>query len=153
MTAPLDDRTVAYVIESQPMFEDLRQVAGQLAGLLVLAATGAKTAAPDHPMLTSATRLLNHSADGVARVQSSVTDRARPHHDNLRGAAAALLDALTATHRELGKPPATADLDAALVPLRLGYACLQQATRALPGFQMVAFEQGCCGTTGAPLSL
>jgi len=38
--APPDDLTVAYIVESQPLFEDLRQVAAQLAGLLVLAATG-----------------------------------------------------------------------------------------------------------------
>ena len=41
VTDALDDLTVAYIIESQPLFEDLRQVAAQLAGLLVLAATGA----------------------------------------------------------------------------------------------------------------
>ena len=151
MPSALDDKTVAYVIASQPIFEDLRQVAAQLAGLLVLSATGAKTAAPDHPMLTSAAQMFDHAADGVERVRSSVTERARPHHDGLSGAAAALRDALTATRRELGRPAAAADLDAALVPLRRGYACLQQAAGALPGFQMVAFEQGCCAT-GATLS-
>ncbi len=147
----IDDRTVAYVVASQPVFEDLRQVAAQLAGLLVLSATGAKTAAPDHPMLTSAGRLFESAADSVERVRSSVTERARPHHDGLRGAVAALRDALAATRRELGKPAAAADLDAALVPLRHGYACLQQAAGALPGFPMVAFEQACCAT-GVTLS-
>src|SRR5207247_1120661 len=42
----IDDRTAAYVIEAQPLFEDLRQLAAQLAGLLVLAATGSKDASP-----------------------------------------------------------------------------------------------------------
>jgi hypothetical protein len=142
MTPQIDDRTVAYVVLSQPIFEDLRQVAAQLAGLLVLSATGAKTAAPDHPMLTSAAELFGRAADGVHRVQSSVTERARPHHDGLRGATAALRDALAATRVELGKP--ATDLDTALVPLRHGYACLQRASEALPGFQMVSFDQGCC---------
>ena len=49
----IDDRTTAYVIATQPVFEDLRQVAAQLAGLLVLAASGSKESAPDHPMLAS----------------------------------------------------------------------------------------------------
>ena len=146
MPSALDDKTVAYVIASQPIFEDLRQVAAQLAGLLVLSATGAKTAAPDHPMLTSAGQLFAHAADGVERVRVSVTERARPHHDGLRGATAALRDALTATRVEMGKPASAADLDAALVPLRRGYGCLQHAAGALPGFQMVSFDQACCGS-------
>ena len=141
-----DDRTVGYVIASRPIFEDLRQVAGQLAGLLVLSATGAKTAAPDHPMLTTAAQLFHRAADAVERAGASVPQPARRHHDDLRSAATALRDALTATRTELGKPPAAADLDLPLVPLRQAYACLQDAAGALPGFQMVSFEQACCGT-------
>ena len=148
--ATLDDRTVAYVVASQPIFEDLRQVAAQLAGLLVLSATGAKTAAPDHPMLTTAAQLFGQAADAVERAHASVTDRGRPHHDALRKATAALRDALTAARRELARPPAAADLDLPLVPLRHAYACLQDAAGALPGFQMVSFEQGCCATGASP---
>jgi hypothetical protein len=165
-SALLDDRTVAYVIASQPIFEDLRQVAAQLAGLLVLSATGAKTAAPDHPMLTTAAQLFDQAADAVERAQASVTVRARRHHTELQHAATALRGALAATRQELGQPAAAADLDAALAPLRQAYACLQRAAAALPGFQMVAFDQGCCGVhvrlkpdatdrtvTGSPISL
>jgi len=144
MTPQIDDRTVAYVVESQPIFEDLRQVAAQLAGLLVLSATGAKTAAPDHPILTSAAQLFDHAADGVERLRYSVTERARPHHDDLQRAATALRHAMAATRLELGKPGLAADLDAPLGPLRDAYASLQHAASALPGFQMVAFDQGCC---------
>jgi hypothetical protein len=148
----LDDRTVAYVVASQPVFEDLRQVAAQLAGMLVLCATGSKTAAPDHPLLGTASQVFAQAADAVERVQGSVTDQARLHHDNLRRATAALREALTATRVELGKPGIAADLDAPLVPLRHAYDCLQHAASALPGFQMVAFDQGCCGPTqrGSP---
>jgi hypothetical protein len=151
MPSTLDDKTVAYVVASQPIFDDLRQVAAQLAGLLVLSATGAKTAAPDHPMLSSAAQLFDRTTDAVERLQPSVTAPAKAHHDNVRRAASALRDALSATRLELGKPGAAADLDNALVPLRLGYACLHQAAAALPGFQMVAFDQGCCGATASIL--
>jgi len=143
-SALLDDRTVAYVVASQPIFEDLRQVAAQLAGMLVLFATGASTAAPDHPMLTTASQLFEQASDAVERVRQSVTDRARPHHDALTRAAAALRDAMTATRRELGKPGLAADLDIPLAPLRDAYTSLQRAASELPGFQMVAFDQGCC---------
>jgi hypothetical protein len=150
MSSTLDDRTVAYVIASQPVFEDLRQVAAQLAGMLVLFATGSKTAVPDHPLLTTASQLFAQSIDALARVETSVTERARPHHDDLKRAAAALRDALAATRTELGKPGAAADLDAPLGPLRDAYAHLQHAAAALPGFQMVAFDQGCCAGSVRP---
>jgi hypothetical protein len=137
----LDDRTVAYVVESQPLFEDLRQVAAQLAGLLVLAATGSREATPAHPMLETAERLFKQTADGIAHARPG--ERARLHHDSLREAVRSIGEALIATR---GLLPATnpADLDAVLVPLRDGYGHLQRATEALPGFRMVAFEQGCC---------
>ena len=53
----IDDETAAYIIEVHKYFEDLRQVASQLAGLLVLAAASGKDPVPDHPMLLSARRL------------------------------------------------------------------------------------------------
>lgn len=140
-----DSRTVAYAIAAQPVFDDLRQVAAQLAGMLVLFATGAKTAAPDHPMLTTASQVFAQASDALLRVQPPAIDTARQHYDAVTRAVAALGAALSATQRELGKPTLTADLDAALGPLRLAYDCLQQAASMLPGFQMVSFEQACCG--------
>ncbi len=47
----VDDATATYIVENQRCFEDFKQVASQLAGLLVLAAAGSKEATPDHPML------------------------------------------------------------------------------------------------------
>jgi len=141
-----DDRTVAYVIAAQPVFEDLRQVAAQLAGMLVLSATGAKSAAPDHPMLVIATQLFAQASEHVEHVRPPVTSRAQTHHDALTRATSFLRDALAAARIELGKPPASADLDAPLVPLRHAYDALQHAAAALPGFQMVSFDQGCCAS-------
>ena len=37
------------------------------------------------------------------------------------------------------------DLDRILIPLRAGYAELERAADALPGFQMVSYERACCG--------
>jgi len=141
MPSALDDRTVAYVVESQPLFEDLRQVAAQVAGLLVLAATGSREASPEHPMLAAADGLFAQTVDGLARIKAG--DQVRPHLDSLRQAAVSLRTALTAARALLAAPRA-GDFDVVLVPLRAGYRHLEQATRALPGFRMVAFEQGCC---------
>jgi len=145
VTHDIDDQTLAYVVASQPVFEDLRQVAAQLAGMLVLSATGAKSAAPDHPMLVIASRLFTEASERVEHVRPSVTARAQTHHAALTRATSFLRDSLAAARVELGRPPASADLDAPLVPLRHAYDALQHAAASLPGFQMVAFDQGCCG--------
>jgi hypothetical protein len=142
----LDDSTVAYVLAARPHFEHLRDVAAQLAGLLVLAASGASSAAPDHPMLRSAQTLFEESRDGIRRTRG--TDRARVHHLHLTEAAEAIGAALTAARDRLGRP--LADLDPILTPLRAGYTHLQQAAGALPGFQTVAFAHGCCAALALP---
>ena len=135
----LDDRTLAYVIAAHPVFEDLRQVAAQLAGLLVLAATGSKETSPDQPMLESAKLACVQAADGVNRAGALTSDHTRAHHRKLVDARAALADALASADTW------PVDVEAVLLPLRMAYAHLQSASQLLPGFQMVSFEQACCG--------
>ena len=139
----LDDQTVTYVLDARPHFDNLRQVAAQLAGVLVLAATGARSAAPEHPMLHAAEQLFQESADGIRRARA--TGRALSHHQHLTQAAASIETALSIARDRLGRPDGRVDLDPILTPLRAGYTHLQQAANALPGFEMVAFDQGCCG--------
>ena len=150
MSDALDDLTVAYVLTARPHFENLRHVAAQLAGLLVLAAAGAKTvamsAAPDHPMLTAAEALFQESKDGIRRTRT--TDRARPHHQHLTEAAASIETALSVARDRFGRPNGRLDLDPILIPLKAGYTHLQEAANALPGFEIIAFDQGCCGGRG-----
>jgi len=122
----VDDQTVAYILAAQAWFEDLKQVAAQLAGLLVLEAAGA---APDHPMLASAEQAYRNAADGLKSAR--VPARARRHHDHLLAAARKLDGALRASGDTL-------------MPLEGAYADLRAASRALPGFQMISFERGCC---------
>jgi hypothetical protein len=128
----IDDQTVAYILAAQPCFEDLKQVASQLAGLLVLEAAGA---AHDHPMLTSAEQVYRHAEDGLRSAR--VTARARVHHNHLLTAATKLNEAL----RESGDP---------LVPLESAYAELRLASRTLPGFEMISFERSCCAEAHGP---
>src|SRR3954471_11104176 len=128
---PLDDQTVAYVLAARPHFENLRDVAAQLAGLLVLAASGARSAAPDHPMLQSADALFQASRDAIRSARS--TERARSHHRHLTRAADSIEAALAAARDRLGRP--SPDLDPVLAPLTTGYAHLQHAADALPGFE------------------
>ena len=132
----LDDDTAAYILENRKYFEDLRQVAAQLAGLLVLNAAGSKSAGPHHPMLDAAGQLYHETIESLQRAR--VTPLARQHHYYLLQAGAALRTSLSAAN-------AGVDVDPVLTPLRAAYAHLQRASNELPGFEMVAFDQGCCG--------
>ena len=131
----IDAETAAYIFQTQRAFEDLRQVASQIAGLLVLNASGAKTATPDHPLLRSAADLHCGAIDAVR--MSQPTPRARRHHMYLLEAGAFLDTALNAAR-------AGGQIDPVLVPLRRAYERLQKGAAVLPGFEMVAFSQGCC---------
>jgi hypothetical protein len=135
----LDDQTVAYVLATRPHFEQLRDAAAQLAGLLVLAASGVRSAAPDHPMLESAASLCRDSCEAVRTARA--TARARAHHRHLTQAAASIETAVSVAGAALRR----SDLDAILVPLERGYTHLQRASNALPGFELVSFDHGCCG--------
>ena len=147
--ADIDEKTVTYVLENRTHFEDLRQVIAQLAGLLVLAATGERSAAPDHPLLDTADRLFQHAVDGLRSTHVPV--RARPHHDALLQSVAAVRRAVDAAHGGLARSDRGVDIDPILIPLRAGYAHLQRAALALPGFDVIAFDQGCCGAPRVPL--
>jgi len=131
-----DDATATYILENQRCFEDLKQVASQLAGLLVLAAAGSNEAVPDHPALLRARRLFREANDAFQSARP--TSRARKHHDHVAQAAAMIGEALDQTHGRF-------DVDRILIPLRAGYAELERAADALPGFEKVSYAQACCG--------
>jgi hypothetical protein len=132
----VDDATAAYIVENQKCFEDLKQVASQLAGLLVLAAAGSKEAVPDHPTLGSARELFREASGALHRARP--TERAMRHHEHLAHAASLIETALKGTKRSLA-------IDPILIPLRAGYAELERAADALPGFELVSYEHACCG--------
>jgi hypothetical protein len=139
----IDDETVAYILLAQKHFEDLRQVAAQLAGLLVLAAAGSKTATPGHPMLEAAKQLHASSVAGIRSLRA--TPRASAHRDYLSRAAAALECALSSAQTHLWRAERRAEIIPILRPLQAAYAQMQLAAAALPGFEMISFEQACCG--------
>jgi hypothetical protein len=86
-------------------------------------------AAPDHPMLLSAQSAHRNAVDGLRSTR--VPPRARVHHAHLLAAAQNLHAAL---HGKGDK----------LTPLEHSYAELRAASHALPGFQMISFDKGCC---------
>ncbi|MBV9770192.1 MAG: hypothetical protein JOZ32_11525 [Bryobacterales bacterium] len=132
----VDEATAAYILENHRYFEDLKQVASQLAGLLVLAAAGSNSGLSDHPMLESARQLFREAGDAVRRARP--TERARRHYQHLAQAATLIGAALNET-------PGSLNIHRILIPLRAGYSELERAADSLPGFEKVAYERACCG--------
>jgi hypothetical protein len=154
MHETLDDATTAYILDTRRAFDDLRQVASQLAGLLVLAASGGRSAVPDHAMLHAAREAFTRAADEIRGARPST--RSRQHHGHLLKAVAAIDRAFCAastyllTRRSCGEGGGgdrAAGVDVVLAPLKAGYEQLQAAADRLPGFELIAFTQGCCSTT------
>lgn len=140
LATELDDATVAYVTAARLAFDSLRQAAGQLAGILVLTATS-RRALCGHPILSVAQGLCKEAAESIRAL--SVSAAGRHHHRHLSRAAAYIERALAAASQPL-RQEMTEDFDRVLHPLRAGYRELQWAAGALPGFEIVAFQQGCC---------
>ena len=129
---PVDDQTALYILATRKAFDDLRQAISQLAGALVLASAGAKV----EPFNLEQTRRLHRQAVESLR-DARLSTRSAVHHAHLLRAAEDLGTAL----KKAGMP---LNVDAVLPPLRSAYEALQKASQTLPGFEMVAFEQGCC---------
>jgi hypothetical protein len=142
LTAQLDDATTSYVVNTRVPFDLMRQANGQLAGLLVLAASGGRSA-QDHPMLHLAEECLREALDGIRGIRPP--PQAEHHHLHLLEAARAIRLALRMARERLHQRD-DASMDAIMEPLRAGFRQLQWAAGALPGFEIVAFEQGCCAS-------
>jgi hypothetical protein len=139
----LDERTIRYVLETRPHFEELRQAVGQLAGMLVLAAVGAKSVTQDHPLIATARETLGRASDGVRSARPSA--RATHHHRHLLGATEALAFALKRVKEDMHLHSVDRDrIDPVLEPLQVAYRHLAWAAKALPGFEIVSFDQACC---------
>jgi hypothetical protein len=139
----LDDRTIRYVLETRPHFEDLRHAVGQVAGMLVLAAAGSKTVTQDHPLFATARATLERVSDGIGAVRPSI--RAVHHHRHLIAAVGGLGLALKRAQEDMHLHGIDrARVDPVLEPLKTAYRNLAWAAEALPGFELLSFDQACC---------
>jgi hypothetical protein len=87
----LDDELVTYILEAQLGFDLLRRAATLLAGLMVLAAAGAR-GARGLPILIQAQEAAVEAAQSLAGIH--VPTRAAEHHLHLTRAGVALSEAL-----------------------------------------------------------
>ncbi len=147
----LDRATVAYVVASRKHFDRLRQATGQLAGLLVLAASGVNSITPEHAVLAAARAAYAEAAANIRCI--GVPERARHQHHHLLLAVDLIGVALQHCGSEIAAYAINRrNIDDALHPLQRGYAHLQQAAALLPGFEVIAFAQGCCASHPAVMN-
>lgn len=134
-----DESVVAYVVQARPIYDALRRAAAQLAGLLVLAATGGKNA-QRHPMAQLARSGFEAAVGDLAAL--APPPRATHHYRHLSLAAKSLARALEAAETGLHRFPA-ADDDPQTRHLTNTISHLRWAGQTLPGFEIVDFSQGC----------
>ncbi len=138
-SSEVDGSTTIYVLTAQTAFDGLRRTAMQLAGLMLLAALGGLSR-QDHPLLGLAETAHATAADVLRSL--SVPDNSAHHHHHLLKAERALLAALHRIrsglhHGEDAQTKITHVIELALEHLR-------SASKALPGFDLVSFSDGCC---------
>ncbi len=135
----LDDVVAAYGVKMAPPFEDLRQVATQLAGVLLLATTGSRAAQRGHPMLRVAEEMFQGAMEQIR--SATVPPGAAHHHHHLVEAGSRIGNALQSC---MAAPLLSASVDPALSYLRDGWEQLRFTAAALPGFEIIAFDRACC---------
>jgi hypothetical protein len=139
----LDDATLAYVLAARPAFDLLREASGQLAALLVLAAAGGRSA-QDNPVFAMACAAQAEARGMIGALRPK--PRSMHHHLHL----IACCDAVGAACREAAQHLHKGHDQRALTLLREGLQQLHFAAGALPGFEVVAFNQSCCAAHRKP---
>jgi hypothetical protein len=142
LTDELDERTVIYVLETRSHFEDLRQALSQIAGMLVLATVGAKSVTQDHAMFAAALEAHRRASDGIRAARP--TTRAQHHHEHLLEAADSLGLAIAKAGEGLHLAGDRQRMEGMSAPLQAAYRSLNWAGQALPGFEILNFDQACC---------
>ncbi len=140
MNAEFQDGSIAYAIGMQLPFECLRNAAAQLAGVLILAATGSRAGSPDHPIVAVAVDNHQQAVDGMGVVK--VPAESRHRHLHMIRASSLIADAVVSF-----KSVTTwkhSNIDAALSLLIRGWAELRLASASLPGCEIVDLKHACC---------
>ncbi len=137
----IPEDVVAYVSAARKVYDDLRALIGQVAGLMILAQASGKREAFDLPTFAAARERWSEVAEAFGRL--TVPRRLDAN-----------LYRLKLTHRLIGqcidalKAPRlvaqSLDLTAASADLSAAYAHLQAASEPRVGMTMVDFNHACC---------
>lgn len=136
------DAVALYASACRPIYEDLRRVVGQLAGLLILARLTARTEMADLPEMQQCRARWQDAAQRLAML-SPPTGLQR-HKAQLDGAHA-FCGFVMKTFPDLRPTSDTApQLDLMSVQIKRAYAHLDAASSTKAALQMVDFSHACC---------
>jgi hypothetical protein len=137
-----DDQTIRLLLDLHPAFVGLRTVAGQLAGLLILAAAGASGGRLDGSLLEAARLTFKETMERVHNLAAEGPIRHVDHH--LRQAAQGIEVTFANVERGSRAGPAF-DGTQALALLKRAYDHLESVSKLTPGFRLVDTSNSCCG--------
>lgn len=140
LAAPASPEAAAYAAAIRPVYDALRRVIGQAAGLLILAAASGRREVAELPEIGAVAERRREAVEALAAIRTPPgLDR---HRDRIERAAAELEAALAAL-RALGSDREAATA-AATRGLKTAYALLKGAADDRYGIAMVDFRQACC---------
>lgn len=152
-----DEQTVArilssdaagrYAVEARGIYEDMRRLIGQLAGLLILARLTSRRELADLPEISACrSRQMSVETAMLKLVAPGPLARHRAALEESRGLCAAILDALLTWRPDaIG---ADAEFAAMNEKIRRAYACLESCSSEKARLQMVDFSHACCSCGG-----
>jgi hypothetical protein len=137
----LDSASEIYASRAKPIFASLRDIASQVAGLLVLSSVGNADAC-DHPMRGGAVRELTDTIDCLRSL--GPTQRTKHFHDHLLQSSYWVGNALQVFPKVPTYEKDGTSIQSALESIKRALTELRSAARFLPGFEVVDIGSGCC---------
>lgn len=136
------DRSAEYALTCRGIYEDLRRVIGQLAGLMILARLTRKIEFVELEQVDDCSRRLKDAAD---RIRSLKAPGPLAHHKQLIEAAHDICGQILRTFPQVNS---RADLDQIFdemgEQIKRAYSYLSQASSHEAGMVMVDFSNACC---------
>lgn len=136
------DEAARYAHECRPVFEDMRRVVGQLAGLMILAQLSRKADVVDLTELTACKERWKGCTERLAALHSP--SPLRPHRDQLAAAHTFAGHAIAAFGGLAAQSDNSAVFDAIARHVRRAYAHLSAATSQKAGLEMADLSHACC---------
>ena len=138
----LDEAIGGYAVATRPVYDGLRRLIGQLAGLLVLAQAGGRRDVLDLPDIAAARDQWSELGQRLGGVRTP--QGLAPHFTRLEAAFATLGEVLDDFGLARLRPDWETHLDRAGERIKHAYAYLQAASEPRAGMMPVDFNHACC---------
>jgi len=136
------DALAKYASDCRPIYDDLRRIIGQLAGLTILARLTSRREIRDLPELQNCEMRWKEASERLSTLQTPAG--AASHRTQLEAALAFCWAAMRTFSELQGQEALDMALDQAGVQIKRAYSHLQAASWQRAGLEMVDFSHSCC---------